>query len=199
MTRKSKIVPIVLVLAVLGLGIFAIGRNTTGRIGTTPQGRNLVGQRMQSTIPYAGTPTTISNITETRQTPNMTSQAPSVRNPRPTGQPSVFDTQKADNIKKQLANVTGISNVNAIVSGNTALVSYKRLGNAINSNATRTTITDRVKNMDSSITNVVVSDTADFSTKVSRLASDIKNNKPVNDMTNQFNRIVQSIKSSLTR
>lgn len=206
MTHKSKNVAIILAASALVFGIWAMGRYTTTRYSTNQQGRNLVGQNMQSTLPYGGTPTTISNVSTNQttigQTLNTIPQgtiAPMRQGTTQASQLSTFDAVKATNIEKQLGSITGINNVNAIVNGNTALVSYSHKGNTSSASLMRKTVTDKVKGADKTITNVVVSDAADFQTRISKLASDIKRNTKGKDFSTDFNNIIQSIKTSITR
>lgn len=205
--RRSKFIPVVLVLSVLLLGSFIIGRNALmrGRNITNQQGRNLIGQNMQSTLPRTGTTGTLpgtansglnqgtglagttDNRLNTGTGMNITGQGLQMQ--------SGFDSQRADNVRKQLAGVSGIGNVNAIVNGNTALIGYSPKGNQADTNAARNTITQKIKSADKTITNVVVSDSADFTARITRLANNIKSKRPVSDMNNEFNQIIQSIKS----
>lgn len=205
MTHKTRNTAIILAVSALVLGIWAMGRYNTPR-NTTPQGRNMIGQNMQSTLPYSGTPTTISNVTTNQttigQTLNTIPQGtiePMRQRATQASQLSTFDAQKATNIEKQLGSITGINNVNTIVNGNTALVSYSHKGNTSSASLMRKTVADKVKSTDKSITNVVVSDAVDFQTRISRLASDIKRNTKGKDFGTEFNNIVQSIKTSITR
>ena len=206
MRHRSKSAAIILVASALVFGIWAMGRYTTTRYSTNQQGRNFIGQNMQSTLPYGGTPTTISNASTSQttigQTLNTIPQGtiePMRQRTTQASQLSTFDAQKATNIEKQLGSITGINNVNAIVNGNTALVSYNHKGNTSNASLMRKTVTDKVKGADKTITNVVVSDAMDFQTRISKLASDIKRNTKGKDFSTEFNNILQSIKTSVTR
>ncbi|HEY9061731.1 MAG TPA: YhcN/YlaJ family sporulation lipoprotein [Pseudobacteroides sp.] len=110
-----------------------------------------------------------------------------------TAQHTGFNSKKADNICTQLDKINGIDNVKAAVSGNTALVGYDAANNNSDIGATKKLISDRVKQMDGTITNVVITDSKDISTRIGNLADNIKNKKPITQLDDEFNRIMQSI------
>ncbi|RCX17118.1 YhcN/YlaJ family sporulation lipoprotein [Anaerobacterium chartisolvens] len=103
------------------------------------------------------------------------------------------DRQKAENIKNQLRDITEIADANVIVMGNTALVGYKPSGNMGDSNAAKNMIISKVKKIDRTITNVSVSEQPDMMNRMNRLGEDITNNRPMNDITNEFNQIMRGI------
>jgi hypothetical protein len=104
-----------------------------------------------------------------------------------------YNSEKADSICNKLDNVGGIDNVNAVVCGNTALVGYDSANKNADIGATKSLICDRVKQMDNTITNVVVTDSKDLSSRIGNLAGNIKSKKSTTDLNNEFNRIMQSI------
>lgn len=108
-------------------------------------------------------------------------------------QPMGFNSKKADNICSQLDKINGVDNVNAVVTGNTALVGYDAANNNSDIGTTKNMISDRVKQMDNTITNVVITDSKDISTRIGNLAGHIKGKKPSAQLNNEFNRIMQSI------
>lgn len=101
--------------------------------------------------------------------------------------------QKADNIKRQLMNMNGVADANVIVMGNTALVGFKPSGNRGDVNAVRSNIMNKVKEIDSTITNVTVSESADIMDRMNRLGTDITNNRPVNTITDEFNKMIDGL------
>jgi spore cortex protein len=104
-----------------------------------------------------------------------------------------YNSEKADGICNKLDNIGGIDNVNAVVCGNTALVGYDSANKNADIGATKNMICDRVKQMDNTITNVVVTDSKDLSSRIGNLAGNIKSKKSTTDLNNEFNRIMQSI------
>lgn len=103
------------------------------------------------------------------------------------------DKQKSDNIRRQLSKMGEISQVGVIVSGNTALVGYSPSKKAKDINATKNLIANKVKKIDPSITNVVVSESADIMARINKLTSDIKNNRPGNEIGNEVNQLLQRV------
>ena len=189
--RFPIIVPVVILFAALFLGGALLGRiwQRTGQNGTRQQVRNYMGLNMPaaSPSPFIGRGNRIS-----------VSPTPGVRYNR-TGQQvqqqTGFDRVKADNICKQLGDIGGMRQINAVVNGNTALIGCTPSGKASNANTTKQMITDWVKKLDSTITNVVVSDSADMSSRIKRLADNVKSNKPLGDLTSEFNTLIQNVKT----
>lgn len=165
-------------LAILFLGNNMLGRNNQrpDQNNTTQQGRNLIGENARGATPGPGNNTGLNRIGQQIQ------------------QQTGFDGQKAGNILTRLGNIDGVSKINTVVSGNTALVGYNATVPATDANTTRKMITDRVKQIDNTITNVVVSDSADISSRIGRLSDNIKNKSPMNDLNKEFNQLIQSIR-----
>lgn len=110
--------------------------------------------------------------------------------------PLAFDVQKSNNIMKNMGTIDGTRNIKAIVNGSTALVGYTPSGTMRNTLATKSAITKKVKSLDKSITNVVVTDSADIMNSINRLANDIKSNKVGSSLNNTFNQLVNKVKTS---
>jgi YhcN/YlaJ family sporulation lipoprotein len=116
--------------------------------------------------------------------------------PQPTGTPqnvTLVDRQKSDKVAKQLIKMNELRRVGVIVTGNTALVGYSPSKTIKDVNATKTRIADKVKKIDPSITNVVVSESADIMTRINNLTSDVANNRPGNEVGNEVNQLIQSV------
>lgn len=124
----------------------------------------------------------------------VTTPMPNLNRTQQYRQLSTFDKQRADYIRNQLGSINGIGQVNTIVNGNTALIGYSPK-KGMNTQATKDMITSRVKQMNKNITNVVVSDTANFSSEIKQLVDKIKTNMPANDLNDKFNKLIQNIKS----
>ena len=189
--RFPIIVPVLILLAALFFGGNLLGRNTQrqDRNDTNQQTRNFVGINLPGTSPDSNI--TRRNTTGIGATPGTGNNGTGQQIRQQVG----FDRQKADNIRNRLGNIDGIRQINAIVNGNTALIGYSPSGNVTNANSTRRMITDRVKQLDNTITNVVVSDSADFSTRIRRLVDNINSNKPLDDLNTEFNQLMQNIRS----
>ena len=189
--RFSILVPALLLVAALFFGISMLGRNAArqGQNGANLQSRNLVGYNQPGSKPN-----TVIGVRE--PTGMYPTPAPGYMGARPqikhqTG----FDSQKADNLRARLGEINGIRQINAVVNGNTALISYSSSNKTNNANATRRMITDKVKQLDKTITNVVASDSADFSTQLRRLMDNINSSKPMEELNSEFNQLAKKIGS----
>lgn len=107
---------------------------------------------------------------------------------------TAFDNQRAQRIVSGLGNVGGVKNARAIVNGNIALISYTPSGASGNMTATKDAITKKVKSLDGSVKNVVVSESSDIAGRMQRLSNDITGNKPADDLNNTFNQLVKMVK-----
>jgi|AGTN01.3.fsa_nt_gi Sporulation lipoprotein YhcN/YlaJ (Spore_YhcN_YlaJ). len=189
--RFPIIVPVVILFAALLLGGSLLGRNwqRTGQNGANRQARNYIGLNLPGTSP--GPLIGRGNRISVTPTPGAGYNGTGRQIQQQTG----FDRTKADNLRNRLGSIDGIRQINAIVNGNTALIGYTPSGKASNANSARQMITDRVKQLDNTITNVVVSDSADFSSRISRLVDKINSNKSLDDLTREFNQLMQNIKT----
>ncbi|MCX7923082.1 MAG: YhcN/YlaJ family sporulation lipoprotein [Clostridia bacterium] len=208
----------VVFLLILGIGLLSIlflnnnniNRNAQrlGQNGTTQNGRNLAGENIQGvnpgTDPNGGNmlggnrdsgsginPPDAGNI---NATPNPGNNNGTNRDGQQIQNQMGFEGQKAGNIRDRIGNIDGASRINAVVNGNTALVGYTPTNNAKDANSIRNDITNRIKQIDNSITNVLVSDRNDISSGIERLANNIRNNGAAQELNNDFNKLVQSIR-----
>ena len=189
--RFPIIVPVLILMAALFFGGNWLSRNAQrqDRNNTTPQGRNFIGQNLPGTIPdYSLNRVNPKGI---RTTPGTGFNGTGQQIRQQTG----FDRQKAESIRNQLGDIDGIRQINTIVNGNTAVIGYSPSGKTTNANTIRNMITDRVKQMDNTITNVIVGDSEDFSSRMRRLMDNINNSKPLKDLNNEYNQLIQNIRS----
>lgn len=163
--------------------------------GTTPggtitrQGTNLSRQLTRAAYPNTMAPGTgFGNLTTTQGTTTVPGGM--------TTQPLGFNVQKADHIVKNMGNINGARDFMVIVNGNTALVGYTPSGTMRNTLATKSAIVKKVKSLDRSITNVVVTESPDIKGRIIRLSNDIKSNKVGSSLNNAFNQLVQKVKTS---
>ena len=103
------------------------------------------------------------------------------------------DRSKAASIKRGLEAMPGINNVDVVVMGDTAIVAYGRKNGTDNPKATNETISAKVKQIDPTINNVYTSDSADISEQVSRLSNDMMNNRPMDEIRDSFNKLINTI------
>ncbi|RCX12325.1 YhcN/YlaJ family sporulation lipoprotein [Anaerobacterium chartisolvens] len=183
-----------------GIGTNGIGANNTGTIGGIGANRRITqtpgNNAFIDTNPGSG----IGTRTGLRNNTNNTGLGAGMLNGNTgTGrnmnntQTTSFDQAKATGICNQLEKMNGIRDANAVVNGDTAIVSCKASNPYTDINAMRDTIVNRVKQFDSSIRNVVLTDETDAGTKIQQLANDITNNRPVNDLRARFNQMMQEM------
>ena len=111
-----------------------------------------------------------------------------------TQQNSLADySKRADIIRDKLETMTEVDNASVVVMGNTALVGYKPANNSKNSEATKNAIIKKVKETDKAIQNVTVTDALDLTTQVNRIADDIRNNKPIDQINASIDKIMKEI------
>ncbi len=108
------------------------------------------------------------------------------------------DTYRASMIKRQLDNMSGINNCSVVVSGDTALVGLRTNGNSTTSmSRLRASIERRVKQADSRIKNVTVTDSTDILTRMGRLGTTTGNyNGGTNNFMQEFNTLMNSINTT---
>lgn len=177
--RQTLIIAIVAGLAVVLLYALSFANRTNPRVtpqgtpqGTTPQGQIISDGRNPLNIPG---------------TDNRRLQVP---------QQQLGDMQKkAQNIDNQVEKIRGVDEASVLVVGNTCLVGYRPSQAATNTNTMKNVISERVKAMDKSITNVVVSDSADIMSRINRLSTNMGNNGNIdmNQVKNEMNEIMRSV------
>lgn len=103
------------------------------------------------------------------------------------------DRQKAENIKNQLKNSKGAEQCGVIVNGDTAIVGLLTKGMTNSNNTDAGTIEKRVKEIDPSITKVLVTEAPDIVNEINRMSTDTNNNTPGNELKDSFNKLMQKI------
>lgn len=199
-----------IISSIAGCGA-ANNRNTQTPDQTgTPQGTNIMQENLQGTDPNSapGKGTQLGGNTNAGSGNNPGAGVPDTDMSIPNGSArknntgnigqgqkmvTGFDGQRADNIRNSLGTIDGASEINAIVNGSTALISYRPVGTGNNVSAIKNAIVNQVKQLDNSITNVVITDSTDMAGKMNQLSNDIKSSKAGNDLTNRFNQLIQSI------
>lgn len=120
------------------------------------------------------------------------------------------DTARASKIERQLESIGGVNDCTVLVSGDTALVGLRTNGTGTagrNISGLKTTIERKVKQIDSSIRNVVVTDSTDMLTRMGRLGtagnrsgtvnSNITTNRngTMRNFMQEFDDIIRSIRN----
>lgn len=103
------------------------------------------------------------------------------------------DRKRCDTIRKGIEGMEGIDKVNVVVSGNTALVGYASPKPAQDTDKIKTTISNKVKQLDKNITNVAVSESSDVMTRIGNIYNDITNKKPADKISNEINNLFQEL------
>lgn len=101
--------------------------------------------------------------------------------------------QKAENIRKQLLTMQELRDANVIVVGNAALVAFTPQNPSTDADTMKNMVISRVKQIDTGITNVTCSQSADVMNQVGKLYNDMANHRPMNEVTNDFNQIIKNI------
>jgi hypothetical protein len=100
-------------------------------------------------------------------------------------QQTSFDTRKANMIRNKLDKMNGLTEANVLVLGDTCIVGYKSNSATGDTTALKDRITRAVKQADSTITNVLVSESSDIVERIKRLGTGNANG--INN-TNGLNR-----------
>jgi YhcN/YlaJ family sporulation lipoprotein len=104
----------------------------------------------------------------------------------------------ADNIAKAVQTVPGVKGASVVVSGNSAYVGINidikgNMDNTSKIQNLKKQTADMVRKTDSNIKTVYVSADADFIQRVSRIANDIRNGKPVEGFRDELDELVNRI------
>jgi len=199
--KKGFITFLAFVFIVTMLSACAMQRTNRlpGQPNVQQQGQNIQRQEFRDGNALNVTP-------QTEQTRNLLNVPPQTgrdgimnNNPQ-TNQPGIVgqmnaDTKKAENIKAQVKSMNEVKDASVIVIGNTALVGCKLSGNAGNTADIRNKVIQKVKSTDNTITNCTVSESPQILDRINKLGTDITNNKPVNEISEEFNRIIKTITS----
>ncbi len=115
-------------------------------------------------------------------------------------QMSAADRQKASAIKRQLSSMNGVDEAEVIVKGVNALIGVRTAGST-STGQLRNAITKRVRQIDSTIQNVTVSDTSDILERMRNLGTGTRTNtgtttnnginNMMNDVADEFNKGMQ--------
>ncbi|TYQ16227.1 UNVERIFIED_CONTAM: YhcN/YlaJ family sporulation lipoprotein [Acetivibrio alkalicellulosi] len=156
-------------------------RNVPGEnMGTRPEGGNLLGGDRDA--PGQGV----------SPSPDANRNLTGIGNQTPQAQTG-FDRERAERLTEQLDNVEGIREINVIVNDNTAIVVYTPNERDKDSEETDTMIVNRVKEIDNTITRVEVSSSPDIMTRADQLADGVANNRPMQELNNMFDQLLQTI------
>jgi len=151
------------------------GNRTGMNTGTT---RNYTGNTNGSIIGYNGTGR---NNNGTNGFNGTNGNGTSIRN-------SGVDWQRAKEIERQLENTVGVD-CSVLVNTDTALVGVRNNGtNRTDISRLRTSIERKVKQIDSTIKNVKITDSPDMLTRMGRLGTNV-----TDDFMDEFNKLINSL------
>lgn len=100
--------------------------------------------------------------------------------------------QKSANITSQLAATPEIGQANVLVLGNNCLVAYSPERAQGDVNARKNMVINKVKQIDPSITNVIVSESSDVMNKIKQITNDMASNKPMDQINNEIMQLMNS-------
>jgi YhcN/YlaJ family sporulation lipoprotein len=103
------------------------------------------------------------------------------------------DRQRSEKIRTQLNSMNGVDQSSVIISGNTAIVGILTKAPLKDMKPVTAAVDKKVKQIDRSITKVVVTGAPDIVKQINRLSTDITSNKPANEITNSFNKLIKRI------
>ncbi len=109
------------------------------------------------------------------------------------------DSRRATLIERQLENRNGIGDCVVLVNGDTALVGVRNItGNNANLSALRSSIERRVKQIDSSIRNVMVTNSEDILTRMGRLGTTGNYGGMATNFADEFIDLVERVRRMMT-
>jgi Sporulation lipoprotein YhcN/YlaJ (Spore_YhcN_YlaJ) len=117
---------------------------------------------------------------------DRTSPAPSI--PAPAN-----DNQMEDLIRYHLAQMPDIQNVDVLVNGSRALIAYTRTNHARDAATMHGAINDKVRQIDSSITEVKTSISPEVRQEIGNMKRNLGINQPSDNMTDGFNRLFNQV------
>lgn len=102
---------------------------------------------------------------------------------------------KALAMKNQVKSIPEVSDANVVIVGNTALVACRPRNASVNTNSLKAAVSQKCKNSDPTITNVVVTETEDMMTRVNQLYNNLAV-RPANQISQDFNNLVNQINTT---
>lgn len=174
--------------------------NNTGQTRVTPPTTQNPGNTRTVPAPTRVTPPTTpdqprtttpnSGTTTTPENPGTTSTPGTVRR-------STNDTTgtRAKDIANDIAKEKDIKSASCVVTGNTALVGleFEEQYKGKVTDAIKKSVDKRVKNLEPSINNVVVTADPDILSRIKTMASDIEEGKPLSGFANEIEEIIRRI------
>ncbi len=136
-------------------------------------------------------------------TPAPGAQVPRVQAPGVQAPDTAFDNntnnmrEKSLTIKSYVENLPEVKDANVVVLGNTAVVACNPSTGTVNSTALRDAITQRVKSSDTSIKNVLVTESPDMMANLDQMFNNMTN-RPMNEISRDFNQLVRQISPTTT-
>lgn len=101
--------------------------------------------------------------------------------------------QRARRLETELGKMNEVDKINAVCSGDTAVIAYSPAGASPNMDATKKLIENKVRQIDPTINNVAVSESADIMQKVKKMADDM-GNKPINQIDDEIKQLMNQIR-----
>lgn len=194
-------------LTAIGLSLAACNVNPSNR---TPRGTGIIDREIRNDMPYSDTGyqrihnTGLNNRVNRFATPvpgnvkTGITPLPGLTPGPDTNNITMTDMQnKSLNIERQLESLANVKDASVMVVGNTALVACSPASTGVDMNTLRNSITEKVKSIDPSITNVVITESANVRTSIQQLFNNM-GNKSINQITQEFNRLIRDITPTLS-
>lgn len=115
------------------------------------------------------------------------------RNDTATPTVDLYDREKSEKIKSQLEKMQEIKSPNVIVTGNTAIIGCKPSNAETDVSGAKNAVINKVKQIDPSINNVLVSTSEDILTRIGTIVNNLTGNRPANDINDQLAKLMQDI------
>ena len=139
---------------------------TPGHVVTPPTGKNI-------------------GVTPTQDLARMKVDRPSIR--------MLNDKKKADNVCLHIRNSGEVSKVSAIANGDSVFVGYTCKNDSQDKKAVRNIVIEKVKEIDSSIKNIYVSESPNVINRIDSLLKDIYAGKDANLINSDINEMAKGI------
>mgnify|MGYP001455418136 FL=1 len=174
------------------------GNNLVGTKGNGMYGTDMTGTNRPNTTGNGMTNNMTGNNTGLN---NMTGNNAGLNNTTGNGTANRLagnDSRRAALIERQLENRNGIGDCEVLVNGDTALIGVKNItGNTANMSALRSSIERKVKQIDSSIRKVMVTDSDDILTRMGRLGTAGNNNGMATNFADEFNDLIERVRRTM--
>ena len=191
MKKNNKLI-LILTASILSVSMAGCGTKTSQRPNSRVETRigNQAQRRTPNVMPRSNVPRLESNLNNNSGIDNNGNTNLSTNN---NGNMTQGSYQRAQNIARRVAALNDVNSATAVITGNTALVGVDLKGTT-NDNLTtniRNKVETAVKEADKNITTVNVTTNPDLYSRISTIARNISNGRPLNDFANDIQDILR--------